>query len=62
MRVFELFEDLNVVEFDVEELVDRFQHTPNRDIVFELDCYFVVDEGFEKATWVSQSLADSQEA
>lgn len=39
MRVFELVEDDDVVEFDVEVLVDGFQGAADGDVVFQLDGY-----------------------
>ncbi len=49
MGVFQLFDDLNVIELDVQELVNRFEYAFDRDVVFELHGDFVVDEGFEEA-------------
>lgn len=49
MRVFELFDHLNIVQLDIEKLVNRFESTTNRDVVLELDSDFVVHERFEKA-------------
>lgn len=49
VRILELFDDLDVVELDVEELVDALEHAPDLDVVLELDRDLVVDEGFEEA-------------
>lgn len=49
VRILELFDDLDVVELDVEELVDALEHAPDLDVVLELDRDLVVDEGFKEA-------------
>lgn len=48
MRVFELVEDGDVVQFDVEVLVDGFEGPADGDVVFELDGQHVVGERFEE--------------
>ena len=51
MRILFVFEDGDVVEFDVEELVDGFEDAFYRKIIFEFDCDFLVyqclEEGIE---------------
>jgi len=49
MRIPQLLNNTNVVEFDVEELVDGLEGAADGDVVFELDGDGVVDEGFEEA-------------
>lgn len=49
MRILELVEDGNVVELDVEVLVDALEDAADLDVVLELDCDLLVDEGFEEA-------------
>ena len=49
MRVLDLLHDLDVVELDVEVLVDALEDAADLDVVFELDCDLVVDEGLEEA-------------
>lgn len=50
MRIFELLDDLYVIQLDVEVLVDTLQHAPDLNVVLQLDRHLVVDERFEKAT------------
>ena len=49
MRVFELLENLDIVELDVEVLVDALQGPPDLNVIFELDGDLVVDESLEEA-------------
>lgn len=49
MRVFDLFCDLNIIQLDVQELVDRFEGSAYRNVVLKLDRDLVVDKGFEEA-------------
>ena len=49
MGVLQLFNNLNIIEFDVEELVHGFQYSSDRDVILEFHSDFVVDEGFEEA-------------
>lgn len=49
MGVFQLVQHHHVVEFDVQILVDGFQGAADADVVFELDGYGLLREGFEKA-------------
>ncbi len=49
MRVLDLLEHLDVVEFDVEVLVDALEDAADLDVVLELDGDLVVDQGFEEA-------------
>jgi hypothetical protein len=37
MRVFELFEDRDVVELDIQVLIDRLEGAPNRNVILELN-------------------------
>lgn len=48
MRVFQLFHHLDVIELDVQELIDRLQGSPDRDVILEFDGDFVVHERLEK--------------
>lgn len=48
MRVFDLFKHLYVVELDVQELVDRFEGSLDRDVVLEFNGDFVIYQGFEE--------------
>jgi len=48
MGILKLLNDLYVVEFDVEVLVDALEGASDLDVVLELDCYLVVDEGLEE--------------
>ena len=41
--ILQLIPNRNVIEFDIEVLIDRFQRSGYADVVFELDCYGVVD-------------------
>lgn len=47
-----LLHDADIVELDVEVLVHALEGAADRDVVLELDGYFVVDEGFEEAVEV----------
>ena len=38
----------DLIELDVEELVDGFEHARDAEVVLELDCDFVVDERFKE--------------
>ena len=49
MGVFPLLYNRDIIELDVEKLVDGFKCPANGEVVLELDCYFVVDEGLEEA-------------
>jgi hypothetical protein len=49
VRVPNLVHDGDVLQLDVEELVYGFQRTLDADVVFELNGYFVVDQGLEEA-------------
>lgn len=49
MGVLQLFNNLYIVELDVEELVHRFQYASDRDVILEFHSNFVVDKGFEEA-------------
>lgn len=48
MGVFVLFEDGDVVEFNVEELIYWFENSFDWEIVFEFYGDFLVDEGLEE--------------
>lgn len=47
--ILQLLHHLYIIEFDIEILVHRLQGPADLYIVLELDCYFVIDQGFEKA-------------
>ena len=49
MGIFQLLNDLDVIELDVQELIHGFQDAFDGDVVFEFDGHFVVDERFEEA-------------
>ena len=49
VRVFQFLDDLDIVELDVEELIDRLERASDLNIVLQLDRHLVVDEGLEKA-------------
>ena len=55
MRVFELFYNRNVVEFDIEKLVNGLESSSYRDIVLELNRDLMIYEGLEKTgqTYIS---------
>jgi hypothetical protein len=48
MGIFVLFQDGDVVQFDVEELVDRFEDPLDGEVIFQFDCDFLVDKCFEE--------------
>jgi hypothetical protein len=51
MRILFIFKDGNIVEFDVEELVNRFEDAFDSKIIFEFHCdllvYQCLEEGVE---------------
>lgn len=49
MRVLVEVEHVDVVELDVQVLVDGLEGAADADVVFELDGYGLVGEGFEEA-------------
>lgn len=49
MGVFQLFDDRDVVELYVEELIDALEGAANRNVVLELDRDFMVHEGLKEA-------------
>jgi hypothetical protein len=49
VRIFVQVEHVDIVEFDVEVLVDRFECAADADVVFQFDGDDVVGEGFEEA-------------
>lgn len=51
VRVLQLVDHLHILELDVKELIDGFEGAADGDVVFQLDGYFAVDEGFEEAGW-----------
>jgi hypothetical protein len=48
MRILFLFQDGDVVEFDVEELVDGFEDAFYRKIILEFHCDFLVHQCLEE--------------
>lgn len=54
MWILQLIEHGNVVEFDVEVLVNGFEGAADGNVVFELDGYGGVDQGFEEAAGKKQ--------
>lgn len=49
MWVLQLFYHGDVIEFDVEVLIDRFQGSTDLDVVLELDGNLVVHQSLEEA-------------
>ena len=49
MRILQLIHNLHVFQPNIEELIHGFEAAADSDTIFELDGYFVVDEGFEEA-------------
>jgi len=47
VRVSRLIENFDRIQADVEELVDRLEHTGYREVVFELDGDTLVGKGLE---------------
>lgn len=39
MRVFVQIQNVDIIEFDVQVLVDRFEGTSDANVIFQLDCY-----------------------
>jgi hypothetical protein len=64
MRILDIIDDTDIIEFNVEILVDALESTTNLDVVLELDCDLMVDKRLEEAEHaVSKGLnnaADSQ--
>lgn len=50
MRVLQLLHNTNIIQLNIQILIDTLQRAPNLDVVLELDCDFMVDEGLEEAT------------
>ena len=48
MGILDLLDDLDVLELDVEVLVDALKGAADLDVVLELDCDLVVDQGLEE--------------
>lgn len=46
--VFEFFQNRNIDELDVQKLVYRLKCPSDRDVVFKLDGYFMIDKRLEK--------------
>lgn len=62
MRILEFLNNLNIIQLDIQELVDRFQRAADLDVVFELDGDFVVDERFEEAregAWLASLIIEN---
>ena len=49
VRIFEFFQYGNIDKFDVEKLVYGLKRPADRDVIFELDRYFMVDKRLEEA-------------
>lgn len=47
--ILQLLPDRNIIKFDIKVLIHRFQRSRYADVVFELDCHWVVDQCFEEA-------------
>lgn len=41
--ILQLLPNRNIIKFDIKVLIHRFQRSRYADVVFELDCYRVVD-------------------
>lgn len=57
MWVLDLLDDADVLELDVEVLVHALEGAADLDVVLELDCDLVVDQGLEetvRGVWVSE--------
>lgn len=52
MRVFQLIDNGNVIQFYIQILVYALQGAADGDVVFELDGHGGVDQGLEKAASV----------
>jgi len=48
MRIFQLFHNGNLIKFDVEELVDAFERTTDRNIVLEFHCDLMIHQRLEE--------------
>jgi hypothetical protein len=48
MWVLDLLDDADVLELDVEVLVHALEGAADLDVVLELDCDLVVDQGLEE--------------
>lgn len=49
VRIFELLDNLYILQLDVEILVDALEDAADLDIIFELDRDLLVDERLEEA-------------
>lgn len=54
MWVLDLLDDADVLQFDVEVLVYALECAADLDVVLELDCDLVVDQGLEETGWISE--------
>ena len=48
MRILDLLDDLYVVQFDVEILIDRLERSSYLNVILELHSDLVVDKGLEE--------------
>ena len=49
MRVLQLLDNLNVIEFDVEVLVHGLEYAADRDIILQLHCHLLIHQRLEEA-------------
>jgi len=49
MWVFDIVENHNVVQLDVQVLIHALKSSSYRNVILELDCDFVIDQGLEEA-------------
>lgn len=56
MRIFELLDDLDVIELDIEVLIYALENTLELDVVLELNGDLVVDESLEEARFIPEEL------
>lgn len=60
MRILQFFDDLDVVELDVEVLVDGLEGAADGNVVLQLYSDLMVDERLEKAARASAELREMQ--
>lgn len=49
MRVFDVVQDTNVVQLDVQVLVHTLESSPDRDVILEFDGHLMIDQRLEEA-------------
>ena len=58
MGILELFDNLDVVQLDVQVLIHALQRALELDVIFQLDGDLVVNQGFEETTGVRHDEAN----